>query len=114
MRPWIMKVYHTKASRYLGVARTPSMLKRFYWWINMNICTQWWLRRCLQYLRKSFRQTIYLHSLSFFLPFSPGVAVSADYFGPPSQFHVEEAPTFFSLRISWAGAPTITPCLLWN
>ena len=83
MRPWIMQACHAKASCHLGVARTLSMLERFYWWIGMNVCTRWWLRRCLQcQARKSSRQTVRWPILSLPLPSGPGVAVSVDYFGP--------------------------------
>ena len=47
MRPWMLQACHANASCHLGVARTFSMIERFYWWIDMKICTRWWLRRCL-------------------------------------------------------------------
>ena len=37
MRPWIMHACHANATCHLGVARTLSMLERFYWWIGMDI-----------------------------------------------------------------------------
>ena len=59
MRPWIMHVCHTNVSCHLGLARALSMLERFYWWMGMDVCTRWWLRRCLQcQARKFSRQTV--------------------------------------------------------
>ena len=40
MRPWIMQACRANASCDLGVARALSILKRFYWWIGMSICTR--------------------------------------------------------------------------
>ena len=83
MRPWIMQACHANDSCHLGVARTLSMLERFYWLIGMSVCTRWWLRRCLPcQARKSSRQTVRWPILSLPLPSGPGVAVSVDYFGP--------------------------------
>ena len=83
MRPWIMHALHANASCHLGVARTLAMLERFYWWIGMDVCARWWLRRYLQrQARKSSRQTVRWPILSLPLPSGPGVAVSVDYFGP--------------------------------
>ena len=49
----------------------------------MDICTRWWLRRCLQcQARKSSRQTVRWPILSLPLPSGPGVTVNVDYFGP--------------------------------
>ena len=82
MRPWIMHACHANASCHLGVARTPSG-ECLHWWIGMDICTRWWLRRCLQcQARISSRQTVRWHILSLPLLSAPGVAVSVDYFGP--------------------------------
>ena len=68
---------------HLGVARTLSMLERFYWWIGMNISTRWWLRHCLQCQeRKSSRQTTRWPILSLPLPSGPGIAISVDCFDP--------------------------------
>ena len=41
IRPGFMQASHAKASFHVGVARTLSMLERFYWWIAMSICTRW-------------------------------------------------------------------------
>ena len=58
-RPWIMQSCHTDASCHLGVMRTLKMLERFYWWICMEACTKWWVRRCLKCpARKTSRQTV--------------------------------------------------------
>ena len=37
MRPWVRHTCHSTNSCYLGVFRTLSMLKCFYWWIVMDI-----------------------------------------------------------------------------
>ena len=47
-RPWIMHACHADASCHLGVTRTLKMLERFYWWVGMEACTKWWVRRCLK------------------------------------------------------------------
>ena len=82
-RPWIMHACHADASCHLGITRTLKMLERFYWWVGMEACTKWWVRRCLKcQARKTSRQTVRWPILSIPLPNSPGVAVSVDYFGP--------------------------------
>ena len=48
MRPWIMQAYLSTASCHLGTTRTLRMLQWFCWWIDMNVCTRWWLRHCLK------------------------------------------------------------------
>ena len=84
-RPWIMHACHADASYHLGVTRTPKMLERFLWWVGMEACTKWWVRRCLKYqARKTSRQTVRWPVLFIPLPDSPGVSVSVDYFGPLS------------------------------
>ena len=83
MRPWVLHTCHSTTSCHLGVARTLAMLRRFYWWIGMDICTRWWLRRCLKcQARKTSRHTIRWPTLSLPLPNGPGILVSVDYFGP--------------------------------
>ena len=82
-RPWIMHVCHADASCHLGVMRTLKLLERFYWWVGMEACTKWWVRRCLKcQARKTSRQTVRWSVLPIPLPNGPGVAVSVDYFGP--------------------------------
>ena len=55
----------------------------FYWWVGMEVCTKWWVRRCLKcQARKTSHQTIRWPTLSVPLPNSPGISVSVDYFGP--------------------------------
>ena len=82
-RPWIMHACHADASCHLGVTRTLKMLERFFWWVGMEVCTKWWVRRCLKcQARKTSRQTVRWPVLPIPLPNSPGVAVSVDYFGP--------------------------------
>ena len=82
-RPWIMHACHADASCHLGVTRTLKMLERFYWWVDMEACTKWWVRRCLKcQARKTARQTVRWPILPILLPNSPGVAVSVNYFGP--------------------------------
>ena len=82
-RPWIMHACHAGASCRLGVTRTLKMLKRFYWWVGMEACTKWWVRRCFKcQARKTSSKTVRWPLLPIPLPNSPGVAVSVDYFGP--------------------------------
>ena len=38
-RPWIMHACHADASCHLGVTLTLKMLERFYWWIDIEVCT---------------------------------------------------------------------------
>ena len=81
-RPWIMPACHADASCRLGLTRTLKMLERFYWWISMEVCAKWGVRRCLKcQARKTYRQTIRWPTLSIPLPKGPGVSVSVDYFG---------------------------------
>ena len=83
MRDWIMQACHSTASCHLGTTRTLHMLERFYWWIGTNVCTQWWLRHCLKcQAPQTPRLTVRWSIISMPLPEGPGVAVSADYFGP--------------------------------
>ena len=59
------------------------MLKRFNWWIGMNVCTRWWLRHCLKCeVRKTPRLTVRWPIISMPLPEGPGIVISVDYFGP--------------------------------
>ena len=72
-RPWIMHACHAEASCHIGVTRTLKMLGRFYWWVGMEVCTKWWVRRCLKCQARK-------PTLSGSLPNSPGISVSVDYF----------------------------------
>ena len=59
------------------------MLRRYYWWIGMDVSTRWWLRRSLKcQAHKTSRQTIRWPRLSLPIPIGPGILVSVDYFGP--------------------------------
>ena len=81
-RPWIMHACHADTSCHLGVTRTLKILERFCWWVGMEACTKWGVRRCLKcQARKASRQTVRWPVLPIPLPNSPGVAVSVDYFG---------------------------------
>ena len=81
-RPWIVHACHADASCHLGVTRTLKMLERFFWWVGMEACAKWWVRRCLKcQARKTSRQTVRWLVLPIPLPNSPGVSVSVDYFG---------------------------------
>ena len=105
-RPWIMHACHADVSCHLGVTRTLKMLERFYWWVGMEACTKWWVRRCLKcQARKTSRQTIRWPTLSTPLPNSPGMSVSVDYFGPLLITH-EETLTSSSSRTTSAGERT--------
>ena len=82
-RPWIMHACHADVSCHLGVTRTLKMLERFYWWVGMEACTKWWVRRCLKcQARKTSRQTVRWPTLTILLPYGPGISVSVYYFGP--------------------------------
>ena len=77
MRPWVMQAWFSTASCHLGTTRTLRMLKRFYWWIGMSICTRWWLRHCLKcQARKTSRLTVRWPVISMPLPEGPGIAVT--------------------------------------
>eukprot|EP00752_Nemacystus_decipiens_P004782 g4353.t1 len=83
MRHWALDTCQAVASYHLGTSRTLRMLERFFWWIGMDACVRFWLRRCLVcQARKTSRQTVRWPVLSLPLPNSPGVLVSYDYFGP--------------------------------
>ena len=78
-----MHACHADVSCHLGVTRTLKMLERFYWWVGMEVCTKWWVRRCLKcQARKTSRQTVRWPTLTIPLPNGPGISVSVDYFGP--------------------------------
>ena len=77
-----MHTYHADASCHVSVTRTLKMLERFYWWIGMEVCRKWLVRRCLKcQARKISRQTIRWPTLSIPLPNGPRISVSVDYFG---------------------------------
>ena len=60
-----------------------AMLKRFCWWIGMNVYTRWWLCHYVKcQTRKTPRLTIRWPIISMPLPEGPGVAIRVDYFGP--------------------------------
>ena len=83
MRHWALDTCHAVASYHLGTSRTLRMLERFFWWIGMDACTRFWLRRCLMcQARKTSRQTVRWPIISLALPNGPGILVSYDYFGP--------------------------------
>ena len=101
-RPWIMHAGHTDTSCHLGVMRTLKMFERFYWWVGMEACTKWWVRRCLKcQARKTSRQTVRWPVLPIPLPNSAGVAFSVDYFGPlPTTARGNSYILFFTDRFS--------------
>ena len=83
MRPWVLHTCHSTTACHLDVARTLGMLRRYYWWIGMDVSTRWWLRRSLKcQAHKTSRQTIRWPTLSLPIPIGPGILVSVDYFGP--------------------------------
>ena len=47
-RPRIMNACLVDTSCRLGVTRTLKILERFCWWVGMEACTKWWVRRCLK------------------------------------------------------------------
>ena len=102
-RPSIMHACRADASCHLGVTRTLKMLERFYWWIGVEACTKWWVRRCLKcQAQKTSRQTIRWPLLSIPLPNGPGISVSVDYFGPlPITARGNSYILLFTDRFSW-------------
>ena len=82
MPPWVMQSCHSTASCHLGTART-LRCSNVYWWTGMSICTRGWLRHCLKrQARKTSRLMVHWPIISMPQPEEPGIAVSADYFGP--------------------------------
>ena len=47
-KPWTMHAYHAEAPCHLGVTKKLKILERFYWWVGTEVCTKWWVRRCLK------------------------------------------------------------------
>ena len=75
MRPWTMQARCSTASCHLDTACALHILERIYWWIDMNVCTRWWLRHCLKCkARKTPRLTIRWPIIPMPLPEGPGVA----------------------------------------
>ena len=82
MRPWILHTCYSTTSCLLGVSRTLSMLRHFYWWIGRDISTRWWLRPCLNHqARLTSCHTIRWSTLSSPFPNGPGILVSVNYSG---------------------------------
>ena len=104
-RPWVMHACHADASCHLGVTRTLKMVERFYWWVGTEVCTKWWVRRCLIcQARKTSRQTIRWPTLSTPLPNSLGISVRVYYFGPlPTTARGNSYILFFTDRFSRRG-----------
>ena len=102
MRPWVLHTCHSTTSSHLGVSRTLSMLRRFYWWIGMDASPCWWLRRCLKcQARKTSRQTIRWPTLSLSLPTTPASSSAWATLAPyPSR--LEATPTSSFLRTASA------------
>ena len=83
MRPWVLQKCHADASCHLGVARTLRMIERFFWWIGLEPCVRWWIRRCMTcQARKTSRHTVRWPVIKMPLPNGPGEVVSVDFFGP--------------------------------
>ena len=83
MRPWIMQACYSTASCHLGTTRTLRMLERFYWWIDMKVCTRRWLRHCFKcQARQTPRLSVRWPIISMPPSEGLGLAVSVDYFGP--------------------------------
>ena len=56
---------------------------RFYWWIGMNVCTQWRRRHCLKcQARNTPWLTVRWPTSSMPLPEAPAVAISVNCVGP--------------------------------
>ena len=83
LRPLVLQRCHASVSCHLGVSRTLRMLERFYFWIGMEQCVRWWIRRCFMcQARKSPRMCVHWPVINIPLPDGPGEAISLDYFGP--------------------------------
>ena len=77
MHLWIMQACHSTAFCHLGTTRTLHMLERFYWWIDVNVCTRWWLRHCLTcQARNKTRPTVRWLIISMPLPDDPGIVIT--------------------------------------
>ena len=110
MRPWVLYTCHSTTSCHSGVSRTLSMLRRFYWWIGMDISTRWWLRHYLRcQARKTSRHTIRWSTLSVPLPNCHGIVVSV--FPAPYPYRFGTTPASSFLRTVLDAAPTCTPLL---
>ena len=97
-RPWIVHACHADASCHLGVTRTLKMLERFYWWVGMEVCTKWWVRRCLICrARKISRQTIPWPTSPFLCPIAPEYPSVLTVLGL-CRSQLEEILAFFSSR----------------
>ena len=105
MHPWVLHTCYSTTSFHLGVSRTLSMLRCFYWWIGRDISTRWCLRHCLKcQARKTSRHTIRWSTLSLPLPNGPGILVSVDYSGPlPFSDIPAQKPGIISRRRSTTG-----------
>ena len=83
LRPLVLQHCHSSVSCHLGVSRTLRMLERFYFWVGMEQCVRWWIRRCFMcQARKSPRTCVRWPVVTIPLPDGPGEAISLDYFGP--------------------------------
>ena len=101
-----MHACYADASCHLDVTRTLKMLERFYWWVGMEACAKWWIRRCLncQARKLPAKRFAGLHSPSP-CPTSPEYPSALTTLGP-CQSLLEEIPTSFSSRTASAGGQT--------
>ena len=108
-RSRITHACHADASCHFGVMRTLKMLERFYWWVGMEACTKWWVRRCLKYqARKIPRQTVRWLVLPSPYPKVLALPSVLTALGPCRQ-RLEGIHTSSSSRIALAVARTCSP-----
>ena len=92
VRPWVMEACSSTASCHFRATPTLPMLKRFYWWIGMCICTRWWLYHGLNCpARKTSRLTVRWPIISVPRPNGPYVP-SASIRLAPSRTHLDLHP----------------------
>ena len=79
-RSWMMHPCYSAAYRHLGITRTRKTLEHFFWWVTMEVSTEWWVRRCLNF-RNFSHQTFHWLPLCILLPKIPRISVRVDYIG---------------------------------
>ena len=101
-RSWMMHPCYSAAYRHLGITRTRKTLEHFFWWVTMEVSTEWWVRRCLNFrnfshqtfhwlplcillpkinFRNFSHQTFHWLPLCILLPKIPRISVRVDYIG---------------------------------
>ena len=82
------------------------MLERFYWWVGMEACAKWWIRRCLncQARKPPAKRFAGIYSPSP-CPTAPEYPSALTTLGPCRSL-LEETPTSYSSRTASAGGQT--------